>query len=266
LSFSSSDHTFRVYNMSTMISEPVGIVEDSQGNLWITEHGPSLVAEFNPRTDYFRAITTNVPAYFGTSLPYFVYIDSKGNVWFNEHEGNAIARFSPSNSSLVEYMIPTKVTNDQNISGALTMALSPQGTPWFTEFFAGKVGKVNLQVPITLGLSIQNFTTESVLTLKPGQDLSLELNCSSTSHSSVGLSLFLSTYNLSYPVVYPISAIQNTTEPAFVYSFSSASGTGDFSSYLTIKDQNLANGTYYLTVSEISTDIRVSRIIEINVS
>ena len=266
VSGTNNGYTFHVYNMTDMVSSPVGIAVDAQGNIWMTEHGPSLVAEYNPLTGYFRAITSQVPVYFGTSLPYFVYVDSNGNVWFDEHTGNAIGRFSPLNNSLVEYLIPTKVVADGNISGALTMALSPSGTPWFTELFAGKIGRVNLQQPINLGVSIQNSTNESGFSLTPGENLSLELKISSPANLSVQLAPYLSTYNSSAPFLFPSPQDLNKTEPSFLYSFTNSQGRGDFTSQLTIRDQNLANGTYYLTLSEISSDIRVSRVIQIDVS
>ena len=47
------------------------------------------------------------------------------------------------------------------LKGAITMNLSPDGTPWFTEWFAGKIGRVNLKVPINIGISFQNSTVNS---------------------------------------------------------------------------------------------------------
>ncbi|MCL4519413.1 MAG: SMP-30/gluconolactonase/LRE family protein, partial [Thaumarchaeota archaeon] len=143
---------FELYNLSNLITAPVGIAIDSKGNLWITQHGPSFISEFNPETHYFRTISTSIQTSpnEGTSLPYFIQVDSRGNVWFNEHYGNAIAMFSPSNNTLIEYEIPSRLPSAGNISSALTIALSADGQPWFTELFTGNIGTVNTHVPTDL--------------------------------------------------------------------------------------------------------------------
>jgi virginiamycin B lyase len=268
LSVINGNYTFHVYNMTGLATEPVGIAVDNQGNVWMTQHGPSLISEFNPSSHFFRSITTYIPPYLGDSLPYFTYVDSQGNIWFNEHYGNAIGRFTPANNSLVEYMIPTRVVSAGNISGAITMNLAPDGTPWFTELFAGKIGRVNLQVPINIGISFQNSTvnTDAPLDLSSSHNLTLVLNAMSPSNESVNLGAFLSTYNYSKPFLFSSSNDQNKTTSAFVSSFTKTSGSGNFTSNLTIQDQLLAQGTYYVTISEIASNIHVSKIIQIKVS
>ncbi len=130
-SFYNGSFTFN--DITPLVDTPVGIAIDSSGNLWLTQHGASLVSEFNPITHYFRTISTSIPPV-GASYPYFVYVDNiTGRIWFNEHYGNAISVFDPKTGSLIEYEIPSRNPGDGNISGALTMTLSPSGTPWFTE-------------------------------------------------------------------------------------------------------------------------------------
>ncbi len=266
--FSASDYTFHVYNLTNVASTPVGIAVDSQGNIWITQHGPSLISEFDPETHTLRAITTFIPPVLGYSLPYFIHIDSHGNVWFNEHYGNMIGEFIPSNSSLIEYNIPTKISSAGNISGAITMNLSPQGTPWFTEWFAGKIGRVNLQVPVNIELSFQNSSanTGMPLNLSPNSNLTLSLNAISPTGESANLTAFLSTYNDSEPFLYPLTNDLNVSAPAFLYNFSKTTGNGNFTSELTIEDQLLAPGTYYITISEITSNIHFSKVIQVQVT
>jgi virginiamycin B lyase len=250
---SNNSYTFHVYNMTGKVTEPVGVAVDQQGNVWMTEHGPSLVAEFNPTNGYFRAITTHIPpAPLYDSLPYFVYVDSSGNVWFNEHQGNAIGRFSPSNDSLVEYLIPTKIASQQNIAGAITMTLAPNGTPWFTEWFAGKIGTVHLGVPINVGLIIQNssMTSGSAVILSPSTNVTLSLSILSNQSST--LALYLSKPDLA-----------NLTT-GYVYSFSPSIGKGNYSSELTIQDRGLAAGTYYFTLSVVTNYLIISKVIQVN--
>ncbi len=254
--YSNNNYTFHVYNMTGKVTEPVGIAMDQQRNVWMTEHGPSLVAEFNPSNGYFRAITTHIPpAPLYYSLPYFVYVDSNGNVWFNEHQGNAIGRFSPSNNSMVEYLIPTRIASVGNFAGAITMALAPNGTPWFTEWFAGKIGTVHLGVPINLSLTIQNSSVNSgaVVPLSPSSNVSLGLTIESNQSSTASsLDVYLSNPDLSNLTV------------GYTYSFSPSSGKGNYTSKLTIQDQGLAAGTYYFTVSMITSDLIISRVVQVN--
>ncbi len=258
---STGAYDYHLFNMTGIVTYPVGIAIDQHGNIWMTEHGPSLIAEFNPTTHYFRSITTFIPPYFNASLPYFVYLDSQGNVWFNEHQGNAIGRFSPYNDSMVEYRIPTKVSSFQNISAPLTMALSASGTPWFTEMVAGKVGRINLNVPMDLGFSLGSSAAN--YSLSSGHALNIGLNVSVQSGVSVQLSVFLSLYDSTIGAL-PVQS--GGAESALLYSFSVSNGTSNFGSTLSLQDHGFPNGTYYLTVSAITRDIIVSRIIVVNVS
>jgi virginiamycin B lyase len=146
-----SNGTFREYPLAGAVS-PTGIALDSQGDVWVTLHGGSDIAELNPAKNSTRIISTSVPSGVSSTLPYFVAVDPQGDVWFDEHYGNAIARFTPSNQTLVEYEIPTRVASLGEISGALTIGLDSAGHPWFTEFYAGKVGTVDLRG--TLGMQV----------------------------------------------------------------------------------------------------------------
>ena len=169
-------------------------------------------------------------------------------------------------------MIPTQVHSDQNISGALTMSLSPDGTPWFTELFGGKVGKVNLGVPINLGLSIENatfnapFNTGQAAILSPGENLTIALSLTSPSKETVTLGTFLSLLNYATNVMIPRAKDSNNATSGLVYSFSTPSGNGNFTSYLSIRDQNLAPGSYLVTISAMTTNIHVSKVIQIEVA
>ena len=157
------DGQFAFQNLTGLALLPVGISIDSQGNIWLTQHGPSFISEYNPTTHYFKTISTSVPAVLGTSLPYFDYVDQNGDVWFNEHYGNAMAEFIPSNNTLIEYFIPTRIGYAGNISGMLTSNVSPSGQPWYTEFFAGKVGTINTGATLDLQLNLLNYTKPIVL-------------------------------------------------------------------------------------------------------
>ncbi|MHB1907660.1 MAG: Vgb family protein [Nitrososphaerales archaeon] len=251
---------FHVYNMTHLVTSPVGIAVDSKGNIWLTQHGPSLISEYNPATGFFRSITTHIPSKQHDSLPYFIYVDSNGNVWTDEHNGNAIGRFNPQDNTLVEYRIPTKVAFGGGIAGAITMTIAPNGTPWFTEWFGGKIGKVNLNAPLDLSLSFQNTSTNPLqaFNISNGGNLTISFVASSPLNESANLYMYLSTYN--YASV------------PFSYSFSKSNivshgnGSQTYTSTISIKDQGVQAGTYYLTISLETNNLIVSTVIEVKAS
>jgi len=234
--------SFTFNDITPLVDTPVGIAIDSYGNLWLTQHGASLVSEFNPVTHYFRTISTSIPPD-GASYPYFVYVDnSSGNIWFNEHYGNAIAVFDPKLNTLVEYEIPSRNTNDGNISGALTMTLSPTGVPWFTELYTGKIGFINSSS--VLGTSL-NVSTDKI---------TLENESTSVIHLSIAGSTNETTY---------LSATVGNFTGNFLFNFTQYSGEGKYSTDLSVQNGGSPPGVYFATISVESKNVIVSRIIEI---
>jgi virginiamycin B lyase len=241
-----SQGKFQLYNLTGYIVSPVGLAVDSAGNIWMTQHGPSLVSEFNPMSHYIRTISTTVPEV-GGSLPYFVYLTKNGTVWFNEHQGNFMARFNPLDDTLIEYENPTRLQFAGNISGMLTMALSPSGEPWFSEFFAGKVGTVNVSEPLDVGVQLLNYSTPLEITNQTQG--TLQLSVSDTSSGPVHLTAFAGNFTGN-----------------FSFTFSPPSGGGTFDSTLTIGKNDTAPGVYFITVGAASKDLVFSRIIEVMVT
>jgi virginiamycin B lyase len=240
-SFYNGSFTFN--DITPLVDTPVGIAIDSSGNLWLTQHGASLVSEFNPITHYFRTISTSIPPV-GASYPYFVYVDNiTGRIWFNEHYGNAISVFDPKTGSLIEYEIPSRNPGDGNISGALTMTLSPSGTPWFTELYTGKVGEINYSAPI--GVSI-NVSSE-------------EVNLENESTSNVQLSIQAPSNQTTF-----LSASIGNFTGDFQFNFTSYSGLGNYSTNMAIQNAGSPPGIYFVTISVESKNVIVSQIIELN--
>lgn len=240
---------FQIQNLTGQVSgiALVGMAVDSSGNLWMTQHGPSFISEFNPSTHYFRTISTVVPPLMGTSLPYFTYVNGNGDVWFNEHYGNAIDEFIPDNNTLIEYYIPTRVAYAGNISGILTMNLSKQGVPWFTEFFSGKVGTINTSAPLGLTMSLQNYSGNTI-TLGENNETSLSLQVSCSSSATVSLA----------------AEVGNFTGN-FSLAFTPETHAGSFRSLATIRDGGSIPGVYFVTISAITTQLAYSKVIEIRV-
>ena len=234
---------FEIQNLTGLVNVPVGIAIDSSGNLWLTQHGPSFISEFNPTTRYFKTISTSIPP-LGTSLPYFTYVNQNGDVWFNEHYGNAMAEFIPSTNTLIEYFIPTRVEYAGNISGMLTSTLSPTGEPWYTEFFSGMVGTINITKSLDIGLQLSNYSRS--LVIGNGSQTSLDLAISGSAAKSVNLS----------------GSVGNFTGN-FVFDFSRISGNN--TSLLTIHNNDSRPGVYFLTITAHTSALAVSKIIEVEV-
>ena len=249
---------FTLYNLTGSsinpdLRAPVGIAMDSSGNIWVTQHGPNFVSEFNPQTGYFRTIATSTPHLtdLNLSLPYFIQIAQSGDVWFNEHYGNAMAEFVPSTETLIEYAGPSEIRAEGNTSGMLTMALAPNGEPWFTELFTGKVGTVNTSEPLPLALSFANSSLpDSPISIPNGSSYFIQLSVVNQGSSSVDL----------------VASIGNYTDNAdFSFSFTPGNGSSTFSSSLMIRNNHSASGVVFVTISAKIKDLTVSRIIEVEV-
>jgi virginiamycin B lyase len=237
-----SNGKFDFVNLTGLVNIPAGIAIDPQGNLWLTQHGPSFISEYNPKTHYFKTISTSIPTY-GSSLPYFVYTSGNGEIWFNEHEGNAESVFFPSNGTLVEYYIPTEMEYAGNISGALTSNVSPSGIPWYAEFFAGKVGTINTHAPLDLHLGLPNYSQPLVL----GQTGSATLQVSLSGSASSSAILNESVGNL-------------TSRLSFRFNPSESGPT------ITIHGNSTESGVYFVTISAITRSLAVSQVVELQVS
>jgi len=241
-------NNFTIQNLTGLINTPVGIVIDLQGNIWITQHGPSFISELNFTNHYIKTISTSNNS-FASSLPYFIHVDSNGNIWFNEHQGNAMSEFIPASNTLIEYFIPTEIEGGGNISDSLTSALSQSGQPWYTELLSGKVGTVNTSKALSLNLNVLNYS-QSDANIADGNEISLGLSITSQS-GAVTLHGYTGNF---------------TTQGNFTFSFSpEADNVDTFRSVVTIENSGATAGVYFVTITARTTSLAVSKIIEITV-
>lgn len=230
---------FSFQNLAGLVLDPVGISFDQQGNIWMTQHGPNFISEFNPSGGVFKTISTTIPPE-GSSLPYFDHVDQNGNVWFNEHNGNAMSEFIPSNNTLVEYFIPTRIEVMGNISGMLTSALSPSGAPWYTEFFAGKVGTINTSAPLDLHLTLPNYTRPILISENSSVNLQASLSGSAAGIATIKAEVGNFSSNISYNYSKVGQSITLTTD-------------------------GVKPGVYFVTISAITNVVSYSKVIELEV-
>ncbi|MHB2035989.1 MAG: Vgb family protein [Nitrososphaerales archaeon] len=238
---------FDLHNVTT--SSLVGIAIDRSGNLWLTQHDTNFITEFNPNTGLLRTISTSVPP-LEESLPYFIEVAPDGSVWFNEHWGNAITHFFPTNGTMIEYYIPSEVSSEGNVSGALTMAISSKGVPWFTEIYSGKVGTVNVGSSIPMSIFLNNNFNNSEIILRNNTLLQIKVTVMNPTRQPIGLR----------------AAVGNATGN-FDFQFSQSSAdSAILNSVLTITGVSVSNGIYFLTVSAIDNGtIAVSQVVPIKV-
>lgn len=112
------------------------------GGLWIDQHGPSIIAFYDLKTNQLVPYPTSSINYTNTVLPYSVKANDT-RIWFNEHYGNRMAVIDYAKGTLTEYSEANPpVTNGSQIENTLTFALG-KDKAWFTEWTANYIGYVN---------------------------------------------------------------------------------------------------------------------------
>jgi virginiamycin B lyase len=162
---------------SQIVSSPVGLAIDNQGNVWVADHGGNWIVKFNAVTHGIVKYPTHFPPQdvYPISLVNDLLIDSDGRVWFTEHAGNSVG-FLTQNYTMVEFPIPTGP-----ISTCLWLTLAPGGDVWFTEWSSNKIGVVHSYVSIPLAVVV----SDDYLRLSPGDETTLSM-LTRTSQNTVG--------------------------------------------------------------------------------
>jgi virginiamycin B lyase len=159
-SFEVSTHAFKEYTppASQSMINPVGIVVDQQGNVWVGEHGGSAVVELFPSNSTFRKYPTSLPppsAQVPDSAVATLSIDSQGRLWFVEHFSNKVGRLNPATKTLEEFLIPTPSAY------SIQNTLDADGNFWFTEFGGNVIGEIlaNASSPVKIIVSPSQLAT-----------------------------------------------------------------------------------------------------------
>jgi virginiamycin B lyase len=149
------------------LSDPVGIVADPKGDIWISEHGGSAVVEFISSNSTWRKYPTSSPptsSGYPVSAVATIAMDKEGNIWFVEHFANRVGKLDPRTDTMEEFQIPTP--------GAYSVlsTLDSEGNFWFTEYDANRIGMIPNNVTSPL---IVNSTTN--LSVNAGERVTLPL-------------------------------------------------------------------------------------------
>jgi virginiamycin B lyase len=137
--------TYRIteFPLPNAASRPEGIVTGPDGNVWFTEHDANRVGKMSPSgvllAEYDRLTGRG---------PTNIIVGPDNNLWFPEEfnpgpdptnlpPGDKIGRITTS-GALTEYTTPTSG------SRPVIVTAGRDGNIWFTEVFAGQVGRLSL--------------------------------------------------------------------------------------------------------------------------
>ncbi|MDA8080866.1 MAG: putative Ig domain-containing protein [Actinomycetota bacterium] len=173
-----SGSSIQEYSVPTTSSQPNGIAEGPDGNLWFTESSGNNIGDITTSGSvstlnlansgmvptgivtgpdgnlWFTAggagaigkITTSGSAYVYSlpsgSAPYYITAGSDGNLWFTDYGADKIGKITTS-GSITEYAIPTNGAYPYDITEG------PDGNLWFTELVGNKIGKITTSGSIT---------------------------------------------------------------------------------------------------------------------
>ena len=288
--YNSANQTFDVFDLPQELNSPVGIALDNSSNLWITDHGTSLFFRFNPRDRNITEFVTSkaserifggkepspVGAY---TLPYWIYDADDDSLWFNEHTGNKIAHFIPSNSTLIEYWIPSQnklfsqcspentipcgIANVMqlsvgkiNSSGSISDQKNDTNSQvWFTEWSENKIGRIETEknLPFSVSASPQEIT------VKKGDSVNIDLFIKHSKASSDGVNMTASAaFN-------PTGDFGNSTWSFSEETISIKDGKTKKVSFIVTPSGDLKPGKYLLMLGAENSDVSYMKAISINI-
>ena len=120
------------YASTGPLSSPEALLDDGEGNIWITEHTGSALVKYNVLLDSAR----RVPVDNTDALPFGMAADARGNIWFAEHVVDYIGVHDPHGGGTDEIPVPTSSSFVQ------FLAADDEGNIWFAEQNGGKIGYV----------------------------------------------------------------------------------------------------------------------------
>jgi virginiamycin B lyase len=178
--FDMASNTFQEFTPPVSLVSPVGIAVDKSGNVWLSEHGGSSIAQLIPSNSTFRKYPTTQPSTFKTTAPATIALDERGRLWFVEHFGNRVGRLDPVSGIMDEFAIPTS-----GLAYSLRNAVDANGNFWFTEYTANRIGMIpwNATSHMTINSTLVPISANA------GQTISSQLSLLSTATSAVTVGL-----------------------------------------------------------------------------
>jgi len=140
-------------NVQSYLEEPTGMVADSQGRIWLTDHASDTVLEFDSGAKFDNESITGYwtpPPGGGINRtePFGVAVAQNGNVWFTEPAANRVGVIDPATERMTEYVVPTPNSVPEGI------VVDKEGRVWFAELFGNKLGMIDPSVAPSFNVSI----------------------------------------------------------------------------------------------------------------
>lgn len=262
---------FDTFDLPPDLNAPVGIIQDNNGNIWVTDHATNIFFKLDPKSKEITKFTTSIASpkiYGGTTppnaytLPYWFQKSSDGEIWFNEHTGNKIARFDPNKQTLIEYWIPSQnnlwvaCPTDTNatcgLANVLQFSVGPNDRVWFAEWTENKIGKIDSEKPIPFSVSVPEE-----ITVAKGNTAQIKVSVNASSNFNGKM--------MSASTITPTGSLGNSTGIFSEESVSVQAGNSKQVLYTFTPDQNLQVGQYTLMIEAGNDDIDYLKAVKINI-
>jgi len=111
-------------------SESSSIVNDSNGNIWFTEHNIGKIGYGDKFTGYVKEFIPTKPL----NEPFTLFFDSEGNLWISEHTGLAITKFDVTLEEFTKIALPNANASPTGITE------DAYGNLWFAQHTVDNLG------------------------------------------------------------------------------------------------------------------------------
>jgi streptogramin lyase len=156
------EHTVPTAMKQSLFYGLAGITSDQRGNIWFAILDGRLGFIKRNEAGAYEPVR-EIPLPTSTTRPAGVAVDRWAIVWFTELDGNSISSYNPTLDQFRRYQIPTGAPDAQpkgppevtargelpvpgnvaKTSRPFGIAVDAQGTVWFSEQYAHKVGKLS---------------------------------------------------------------------------------------------------------------------------
>jgi len=167
--YNPADNSNKTFPLPTNGAIAQGLTVAADNTIWFAEAGSKkighLIPSLNQTTEY------SPPSTITLSAPIQVAVDSSGNVWFTDHGSNQFGVLNPSvyPSSSAWKVFPIGYCSDNCVYGLPNaIFLDKEGTIWFSEHIAGRVGRYDPITSTLVEYSIPGSVTPLMWWAMPG--------------------------------------------------------------------------------------------------
>src|SRR5579863_5539500 len=122
--------TFTEIAVPTLKSEPNGIAEGADGNMWFCEYAKNGIGRFDFRNG--AVVRFKIPA--KLTHPDQIAKGPDGNIWFTEVSSNFVGR-AAKDGGITQF-------NYSGLAGTAGIAAGPDGNVWFTEYYQNAIASI----------------------------------------------------------------------------------------------------------------------------